>query len=327
MFSFRAISPLANPLGNGGNASVYRAQRTDIRNGSDIAVKIILFHGSDEQQKNIDEINLLTEKLEPILALRHPNLVHHIFHQRMLQKNQFTKCGLPTELHCPQYQIFMEYCAGGTLHDYVKINHLTAPQLQNWTRQLVNGLTYLHEQQCVHRDIKGDNIFLTSAEPNSCLKIGDLGDIKQLVQSLTARREVSHDKGTFAFMSPEMILGEQNDDSCIVGRRTDIWSLGCVVIQMITGHAPRFYKPVVKGNGYVAIKEQLAIMYFVGKGGSPAIPSDLPEPIMDFLHKCFLRKSTDRPYAPDLKKHPFLTADDVDHWTLPIRPDVNEGLR
>ncbi|XP_055333819.1 uncharacterized protein LOC129585237 isoform X2 [Paramacrobiotus metropolitanus] len=267
------------------------------------------------------EIWELTQRLEPFLHLKHVNVVRHLHHQTVITR-QLPEQRNGEQTSMPQYQILMEYCSGGTLHSYARDNIMSASLIQKWTQQLVSGLTYLHKQQCVHRDIKSENIFLSTPDAHNCdLKIGDLGNVKRIVAQFTDSSEISCEKGTYEFMSPEMITG----NPALVGRRTDVWSLGCVVIQMITGHAPYFYKVLPQGKE-VQLTSGTAIMYFVGKlGGMPRIPNGLPEPMRRFVERCLIRSVRERPYAPDLQGDAFLLEREADQWTMPQRNNAQRN--
>ncbi|XP_055340251.1 uncharacterized protein LOC129589499 [Paramacrobiotus metropolitanus] len=238
--------------------------------------------------------------LRNILNLEHPNLVRHLAHQNAQET------GL---VDVPNYVIIMEYCSGGTLHAAAKYK-IPAALFQKWTHHIVDGLTYLHSKKIVHRDIKGINILLSSADWNTCqIKIADLGAIKRLLANMTQAKEVSHDKGTWAFMSPEMIMG--NDIGFNIGRKTDIWSFGCVVLEMISGF-PRFVKEV--DGKQMDLKTDLAAMYYIGSGGSPIIPSDIPNELRDFVADCLSRDPEKRPGASELLVKPFMTMTNAPQW-------------
>jgi NIMA (never in mitosis gene a)-related kinase len=95
-------------------------------------------------------------------------------------------------------------------------------KLKRWCIEILDGLDFLHKRGVIHFDLKPKNIFLDLIER---IKLGDLGIARNL-QSLT---NTSVFKGTIPYMSPEVINEEEGVDS-----KTDIWSFGCVLYEMIT---------------------------------------------------------------------------------------------
>ncbi|XP_055340227.1 uncharacterized protein LOC129589475 [Paramacrobiotus metropolitanus] len=291
---------------SGAQGEVFLANRTDGIRPIEIAVKKA--HLDLNRENARAQADALEIDLRNILSLEHPNLVRHLAHQNPQET------GI---VDVPNYIIVMEYCSGGTLHAAAK-HHIPAALFQKWTHHIVDGLTYLHAKKIVHRDIKGVNILLSSPDWNTCqIKIADLGAIKRLLANMTQPKEVSHGKGTWAFMSPEMIMG--NDTGFNIGRKTDIWSFGCVVLEMITGF-PRFVKEV--DGKKVDLKTDLAAMYYIGSGGSPIIPNDIPNELRDFVADCLSRDPVTRPGANELLDKPFLKMGKVPQWpdTRPPRP-------
>lgn len=122
--------------------------------------------------------------------------------------------------------IISEYACNGTLGQYIKNNPKISPNLINkWLLQIAIGLKYLHDNNIIHRDLKCENVFLDS---NFDVKIGDLGIVKILFQKKFAITNI----GTPYFMSPELFKGS------FYNHKTDIWSLGCILYQLLTSKLP-----------------------------------------------------------------------------------------
>ncbi|XP_055355704.1 uncharacterized protein LOC129601031 [Paramacrobiotus metropolitanus] len=269
---------------------IHLAHRTDC----EIAVKTTLLVGSREKAHAL--AHAMDADLQHILTFEHPNLVRHLAHCSSLEDN-------PRDL--PHYITIMEYCSGGNLHAAAEF-HIPAPLIQKWTRQIVDGLVYLHAQHIVHRDLTGTNILLNSPDWDVCqMKIGQLEATKSLRSDGTVEKVAGDDRDRYAFLSPEMIRSGNS------GRKTDIWSLGCVVLQMISGF-PRFVK-VVDGK-QVDLKIDLAITYYIGSGGMPVIPPQLPDELRAFVAYCLKRDPVLRPQAAELLHTSFLTLANVPQW-------------
>jgi serine/threonine protein kinase len=131
------------------------------------------------------------------------------------------------------------------------------------------------------------------------MKIGDLGDIKHLLDSFQA---VSESRGTYAHMSPEMIKGTTSSHLGVL-QKTDIWSFGCVLIEMLTGQLPQFINRQTQ-NGvpmlYTGRGCEMPIMFFVGRGGRPEILDTWPEAMKNVIDRCLDCDTQNRPSAMEL---------------------------
>ncbi|KAL0218127.1 hypothetical protein RCL1_008975 [Eukaryota sp. TZLM3-RCL] len=125
--------------------------------------------------------------------------------------------------------LIMEYCPGGSLHDFVvvKKNKLSATDIWVVTTQLLLGLAYLHSKAIVHRDLKPGNVLLCSHERPLKVKICDFGISKDLNQN-SAKSMI----GTVFFMAPEVLKGQRYDTSI------DLWSLGILIYFLVHGEYP-----------------------------------------------------------------------------------------
>ncbi|XP_062170582.1 mitogen-activated protein kinase kinase kinase 18 [Alnus glutinosa] len=192
----------------------------------------------------------------------------------------------------PMYNLCMEYVPGGTLYDAIQRNRgcLDEPTMRTYTKQILQGLEYLHANGLVHCDIKSQNILI--GKDGS--KIADLGCAKS-VGEVDAASALS---GTPMFMAPEVARGEEQ------GFPADVWALGCTVIEMATGSTP-----------WPDMNDPVSALYRIGFSGDlPAIPSWLSEKGKDFLSKCLRRDPRERWTAKELLyQHPFLAEVDSDH--------------
>lgn len=120
----------------------------------------------------------------------------------------------------------LEYCDGGNLKDRIeKKAKFSDETIIKWSKEILTGIDYLHSCNIMHRDIKPANILLLK---NNQIKIGDLGSVKNLNESVA-----KSDVGTPLYMSPEMIRFK-NDKSINITTKTDIWSIGLVIYELLT---------------------------------------------------------------------------------------------
>ncbi|OWA52596.1 hypothetical protein BV898_17045 [Hypsibius exemplaris] len=178
-----------------------------------------------------------------LLSLDHPNVVRYIC------------CGiLPIDPRngrpypSPLTAVLMEYYLGGNLNELAKLKNLRNEDILRYLRQIAKGLSYLHARQfssqkqtpIIHGDLKGENIFLS--EDKSTCRIGDMENLYLLKEGRTVTAGVPANQGTLWHMSPELLLnicnprglGEEKKPTGI-GRATDIWSFGCVVLELLNG--------------------------------------------------------------------------------------------
>lgn len=126
----------------------------------------------------------------------------------------------------------MELCAEGTLESLVELSGgLHEALTRRFTVQLLSGIDELHKHGVVHRDIKTANIFLWDA--GNSLKLGDFGSAVKIQAHTTVPGELQGMVGTQAYMAPEIFTKTTGDGH---GRSADIWSLGCVVVEMASGN-------------------------------------------------------------------------------------------
>lgn len=125
----------------------------------------------------------------------------------------------------------MELCPEGTLESLVEMSGgLHEVFTRRYTVQLLDAVAELHRHGVVHRDIKPGNIFLTKT--GNCLKLGDFGCAVKIQAHTTVTGELQGYVGTQAYMAPEVFTKNHTVGH---GRAVDVWSVGCVVIEMASG--------------------------------------------------------------------------------------------
>lgn len=266
-------------VGGGTFGSVYAAINLDT--GHMMAVKEIRLQDPQLIPTIVAQIR---DEMGVLQVLDHPNVVSYY--------------GI--EPHRDKVYIFMEYCSGGSLAGLLEHGRIEDETvIQVYALQMLEGLAYLHEAGVVHRDIKPENILL---DHNGVIKYVDFGAAKviakqgkTLVQDGNGRNRQGSMTGTPMYMSPEVIKGGAPSS----GRHgaVDIWSLGCVILEMATGRRP-----------WASLDNEWAIMYNIAQGNPPQMPTreQLSDCGLDFLKRCFERDPAKRSTAAELLCHEWI---------------------
>lgn len=284
-----------NFIGGGAFGTVYSAVNLD--NGEILAVKEIKIQDTNTMKKFFPSIK---EEMSVLEMLSHPNIVQYY----------------GVEVHRDKVNIFMEYCEGGSMASLLEHGRIEDEMVtQVYTLQLLEGLAYLHQSGVVHRDIKPENILL---DFNGIIKYVDFGAARKIAKNGTETRSIrtsdsdsgSAEKdnlteqegglalqdmmGTPMYMAPESITGSPNK-----GRfgADDVWSLGCVVLEMITGRRP-----------WAKLDNEWAIMYHVAAGHTPQLPykDEVSAAGSKFLRRCLQQVPTKRASAVELLMDPWI---------------------
>uniref|UniRef100_H2YSR2 Mitogen-activated protein kinase kinase kinase 1 n=1 Tax=Ciona savignyi TaxID=51511 RepID=H2YSR2_CIOSA len=258
-------------IGLGAFSACYQAR--DMFTGTLMAVKQVN-HVRCSAVEERQVLAVITEEISLMRRLSHPNIV---------RLHGITKEG-------PLYNIFIEWCAGGSVSTL--LSHYGAFNegvIMNYTLQLLRGLSYIHEQYLIHRDIKGANLLIDSTGQR--LRISDFGAAARLASKGTGAGEFQGQLlGTIAFMAPEVLRGEQYGRSC------DVWGCGCVITEMASGKPP--WEADMHSN-------HLALIFKIASSPTvPPIPDHLSPAMKDLCRRCLQANPRDRPTAQQLLKHP-----------------------
>lgn len=204
--------------------------------------------------------------------------------------NEYIVNYLGVEMEHDHLNIFLEFVPGGSIASLLKrFGKFNESLTRLYTKQILMGLNHLHRHQIVHRDIKGGNILV---DINGRCKLADFGASSRLAD---LAKESPSIQGTPYWMAPEVIRQQGH------GRKVDIWSLGCTVIEMFTGRPP-----------WAHLKSQAAVLFHIASTDvPPALPDDdvMSPEARDFVFQCMQRDPKNRPNAVDLMNHPFITGD------------------
>ncbi|KAI0820321.1 Pkinase-domain-containing protein [Trametes gibbosa] len=262
---------LGNCIGRGQFGAVYRA--LNLNTGQMVAVKRIRLEGLKE-----DEISQLMKEVDLVKSLSHPSIVKY----EGMARDEDT------------LNIVLEYAENGSLGQTLKaFGKLNERLVANYVVKILEGLHYLHQNDVVHCDLKAANILTTK---NGNVKLSDFGVSLNL---RAMEREMKDVAGTPNWMAPEVI--ELKGAST----KSDIWSLGCTVIELLTGRPP-----------YADIANSMSVMFRIVEDDRPPLPEECSESLQDFLKRCFNKDPTKRPDAEQLCEHGWLKKHSAAHKEL-----------
>ncbi|OIT35455.1 PREDICTED: mitogen-activated protein kinase kinase kinase 1-like isoform X2 [Nicotiana attenuata] len=267
--SVYSVSPNGSPsikswqkgdfLGSGSFGTVYEGFTDD---GFFFAVKEVSLFDPGNQQS----LYQLEQEISLLSQFRHKNIVR--YHG--------------TEKDESKLYIFLELVTKGSLASVYRKYRLRDSHVSDYTRQILSGLHYLHFRNVIHRDIKCANILV---DVSGSVKLADFGLAKA-----AKLNDIKSCKGTAFWMAPEVVNRKNNG----YGLPADIWSLGCTVLEMLTGQIPYSHL------------EGMQALFRIGRGEPPPIPDTLSAEAQDFINRCLRVNPNDRPTAAELLEHPFV---------------------
>ncbi|NWT43471.1 M3K3 kinase, partial [Rissa tridactyla] len=258
---------LGKLLGRGAFGEVYLCYDADT--GRELSVKQVPF--DPDSQETSKEVNALECEIQLLKTLRHDRIVQYYGCLRDPEEKKLS--------------IFVEYMPGGSIKDQLKAyGALTENVTRKYTRQILQGVFYLHSNMIVHRDIKGANILRDSA---GNVKLGDFGASKRIQTICMSGTGIKSVTGTPYWMSPEVISGEG------YGRKADVWSVACTVVEMLTEKPP-----------WAEFEAMAAIFKIATQPTNPQLPDGVSNSCRNFLKQIFVEEKR-RPTAEDLLRHPF----------------------
>ncbi|XP_010772768.1 myosin-IIIb isoform X3 [Notothenia coriiceps] len=272
---------IVETIGKGTYGKVYRV--INKKDGSQAAVKVLdpINHASHTNRDVDEEIEAEYNILSSLS--NHPNVVKFF---GMFYKSDNLSGG--------QLWLVLELCNGGSVTELIKgllmrSQCLQEPVIAYILYSALLGLQHLHNNRIIHRDVKGNNILLTS---EGGVKLVDFGVSAQLT-SARLRRNTS--VGTPFWMAPEVIACEQQYDYSY-DARCDVWSLGITAIELADGDPPLSEMHPVKA------------LFKIPRNPSPTLrnPEQWCRSFCHFIGQCLIKDFEARPSVTHLLEHPFI---------------------
>ncbi|XP_012175352.1 serine/threonine-protein kinase mig-15 isoform X12 [Bombus vosnesenskii] len=266
------IFELIEVVGNGTYGQVYKGRHT--KTGQLAAIKVMDVTEDEEEEIKL-EINVLKR------YSNHRNIATYY--------GAFVKKSSPGK--DDQLWLVMEYCGAGSVTDLVKSTKgqsLKEEWIAYISREILRGLSYLHSNKVIHRDIKGQNVLLTD---NAEVKLVDFGVSAQLDRTIGRRNTFI---GTPYWMAPEVIACDENPDATY-DNRSDLWSLGITALEMAESQPP------------LCDLHPMRALFLIPRNPPPRLKSKKwAKKFHGFIETVLVKDYHQRPYTEQLLKHPFI---------------------
>ncbi|KAL9057427.1 MAG: hypothetical protein Q9162_002372 [Coniocarpon cinnabarinum] len=264
-------------IGQGASGSVYVARVKE--NATSRDARDVLAQSGSRAQVAIKQMDLRNQPRKELIVneivvmkdSKHPNIVNFI--EAFLPEDQI------------ELWVVMEFMEGGPLTDVIDNNQSIAEdQIATICNETCKGLQHLHSQNIIHRDIKSDNVLLSST---GAVKITDFGFCAKLTEQKSKRATMV---GTPYWMAPEVVKQKE------YGNKVDVWSLGIMAIEMIESEPPYLNE------------EPLKALWLIATNGTPRLkkPEKLSTQLKAFLSVCLCVDVRSRATSSELLQHEFL---------------------
>ncbi|KAI9830190.1 MAG: hypothetical protein M1826_004992 [Phylliscum demangeonii] len=260
-------------IGKGTYGRVYLGMNATT--GEFLAVKQVEVNRGQDKERIKEMVAALDQEIDTMQHLDHENIVQYLGCER----KEYS------------ISIFLEYISGGSVGSCLrKHGKFEESVVSSLTRQTLAGLAYLHREGILHRDLKADNILL---DLDGTCKISDFG-ISKKTDNIYGNDATNSMQGSVFWMAPEVVRAHGQGYSA----KVDVWSLGCVVLEMFAGRRPWSREEIV------------GAIFKLGCNEAPPIPDDVSQAIspeaIGLLYDCFTIDPSERPTAETLlNQHHF----------------------
>jgi serine/threonine protein kinase len=246
-------------------AIIYKA--LNLQNGSIFAVKRFL----NSDNSNLSQFYAETQILK---SVSHENIIKYI-DSEIIDKNLV---------------LYLEYLPGGSLRILLdKYGPLNEELIKIYLSHILKGLKYLHDKEIIHGDIKAANVLL---DLEGKAKLADFGCSYNILNTLNQKECIDVIKGSIPWMAPEVIKREN------MGKPADVWSLGCLLIELVTAKTP-----------WNEFTSHYQAIYRIAKSDDiPNIPENISSSLFNLIKSCLNRNYTQRISVEELINHPFFLA-------------------
>ena len=255
---------LGDEVGRGSSGKVYKALNRDT--GDFRAIKEIPI-----RDVPVARLQAVQTEIEVLHTMQHEKIVHYFETIR-------------TDSHL---YLVLEYMENGSLAGVVrKYGCFPEALVAMYMRQVLDGLEWLHSHGVCHGDVKGANLLITK---EGHVKLADFGVARRLSDA-TEQGAPSSVVGTPFWMAPEVIQMRHD----VPATASDVWSVGCTAIELLTGEPPYFELAPITA------------LYKIVQENQPPFPTGISAELNDFLRKCFTREPEHRATAAQLRQHDWL---------------------
>ncbi|KAL6998362.1 Serine/threonine-protein kinase ATG1c [Sarracenia purpurea var. burkii] len=274
-------------IGSGSFSVVWLAKHRV--HGTEVAIKEIV---TGRLNKKLHES--LVSEIDILKQINHPNIIR--LHDMIEETGR---------LH-----LVLEYCSGGDLSMYIqrRLGRVPEATAKHFMQQLAAGLQILRENNLIHRDLKPQNLLLSTNDDNAVLKIADFG----FARSLQPRGLAETLCGSPLYMAPEIMQLQKYD------AKADLWSVGAILFQLVTGKTP------FTGNNQIQLLQNIVKsteLHF------PPHKKDLSSDCIDLCRKLLRRNPVERLTFEEFFNHPFLSQRQQDELLRSRRsPRVLDGF-
>ncbi|XP_055332422.1 serine/threonine-protein kinase PknB-like isoform X2 [Paramacrobiotus metropolitanus] len=279
-------------IGKGAFGVIHKARvvkRAGFTGADAIAVKVIRIAANSGVMTSEESWKKVVSRLRKLRGLLHKHLV--LYHKVTITR---ASGGATVELAMDVYDCDL----ASFLREAKKKNVLSDEKVIRFAKNITKGLHFLHQNNIIHGDLKPENILMRIFPNNrERLLIGDLDDLVQMQESVTCSGDISQLRGTIRYMSPEMLKKFAQMKTEDPGRKTDIWSLGCMILEMAECCQRLDQRRLVNERKIIEVGDDIPNHRYANlimDGYAPFVSDVIVEDLARLIGHCLQRRSTNR---------------------------------